>query len=437
MSRLRLFCLLACVGCGEPPRETSVAPAPSPTAPSPAPDPTSDPPASDPPAAPGLPGLEGLEGLDDPGPDLVAPPDVEVSTTLPESGCVVTGAPVRALDGADRPAIVRGVGTYFVAGYVRSGAGEAVAIARLDDGASPRLFVTLPIAHGVAEGARRGAPALSVAADGRLLVAATDADGALLYADLETESVAVAGTLRIVAGTAHADARFAPAVVATAGATVIAWTDGSGTPMRVRLARVDRTGGLLGTNDVTPAAGGAAAPTIGRGDTSPTLYFVDPRISISVVSSVVLGTDGTPGETTVVRPLARAADPASFVAVHAGGAVHLAYVAVGNAGSRAVGLLDAEGSAPPVALVPGLGFGASILVDGVTLGDAAVLVAEAPSAAEPTAPHEVRVRVLAASGALSEPLILPGATEPSIAAGGGSEVVVATLGGYVTRLGCR
>ena len=99
--------------------------------------------------------------------------------------------------------------------------------------------------------------------------------------------------------------------------------------------------------------------------------------------------------------------------------------------------MRARGSEPAVAVVPGLGYGEPISVDGAALGDGAVLVAEAPSAADPAAPHDVRVRAVSADGRLSEALVLGGATEPAVAIGAGGEAAVATSGGYVTRLRCR
>lgn len=441
--------LALALGCGDDTRPASdpppstLAPSTSSAAPEGAtPDePTTPATPTAPTEAPPLVGLEALDELDllDESAAAGGAPTVPLSSGAPtELGCTAIAAPMRVLEGAGRPAIARASAGYVVAAYVRRGAGEAVAIARLDDGRPPSLFATLPIEAPVAEGARRAPPALALAEDGRLLVAATSASGALLYADLEMGSTATADALRTIVADAHADARFPPAIAPTSGATAVAWTDGSATPMRVRVARVGRTGALLDApHDVTPDAGGAAAPSVGRGMSSPTLFVVDPRVSISVVSRAVLAADATPGATEVVRPLARAADPASFVVFGEGAAQRIAYVAVGSSGSRAVGLLRADGSEPPAPVVPGLGFGEPINVDAAALGDAAVLAAEAPSAADPDAPHETRVRVVSADGRLSEPLVLAGATEPAIASAPDGGAVVASTGGYVTRLACR
>lgn len=463
MSLSLALALAPVLGCGEDAaRAGAEAPsAPELSAPTPAGSPTLAGAPAEPTTAPEAPAPHAaLDGLD----DLAAldhldhsassstgegsAPVVEVTTgDAPTFGCAVTAAPVRALDRADRPAISRSSDGYLVASYVRTASGtgvagaaggEAVAIARLNDGRPAALLATLPVEPPVADGARRAAPALAVTSDGRLLVAATDGAGALLFAALELGSAATAGALRVLVPTAHADARFAPAIALTEGAAAVAWTDGSETPMRARLVRVDRTGAILGTAlDLTPEAGGAAAPTVGRGTTTPTLFFVDPRVAISVVSRVTLSADATPSSTAVVRPLARAADPASFVVVGDGERTRIAYAAVGTSGARAVGLLNAHGSEPPVPVVPGLGFGAPISVDGAPLGEGAVLAVEAPSARDPTAPHEVRVRVLAPDGRLSEALVLGGATEPAIATGTAGDAAVATTGGYVTRLRCR
>ena len=184
--------------------------------------------------------------------------------------------------------------------------------------------------------------------------------------------------------------------------------------MRLRLAIVD-AGRVVSTHDVTPVAGGGAAPRFLEGASEPTLLFLDPRVGISVAHRVVLDSEGVPGTTEVQRPLNLAADPPAFAAARVSARTWLAYAAVGNGATRAVGLVDAASTDPPTALVPGLGYGEPLALDAVASGRSVVFATEAPTAAATDAPHEIRLRRVDDRGA-GDPLVLAApATDPTLA----------------------
>jgi hypothetical protein len=197
-----------------------------------------------------------------------------------------------------------------------------------------------------------------------LLVAATDGEGRVLVADLDLGTGATAGSFFARVEDAHADPRFSPVVLRTPdGTRVVLWTDGSGTPMRVRLARLGPTGEVLGSSVISPDGGGAA-PVLGLGETELAIYLVEARIAMSAVHRVTLGADGTPSAPVVARPLSRGAELPAIAVVRAstGTRAHLAYAAVGNLATRAIGLVQTTGTDSPAPLVPGLGYGGALSV---------------------------------------------------------------------------
>jgi hypothetical protein len=213
--------------------------------------------------------------------------------------------------------------------------------------------------------------------------------------------------------------RYAPALAAIDAGTVVAWTTPVGTTAHVRVAVVDAAGVVGEAHDVTPDAGSAAAPIF---DAHGVLYFVDARAGISVVHRVTIAADGTPSMPVVAQPINLAAEPPSFAVVGA----HLGYAAVGNAATRAVGVVTIGATDRPQALVPGLGYGAPLSIDAEPLGTAALFAMEAPTAADASAPHETRARLVLADGSLGDALAIPGATAPRVAVSG-------TVAAIVTR----
>lgn len=384
------------------------------------------------------PALEGLEGLEAPPTEGELAPRTELSAAGPEGAhtCALASESRAVLEHAGRTAIAAGYrGQLFVAAYVREGESESVAIARLLPEGAPELVTRIPLETPVS--ARGAAPGLFATDTSILLVAATDGAGRLLYTEIDMTAGAVAGRFIAQIDDAHADARFAPAILTSSdGTRVVAWTDGSGTPMQVRMARLTATGSVLGSSVISPDGGGAA-PVVGLGESERALYLVEARIAMSAAHRVVLGADGSPSPSVVARPLLRGADLPAIAVVHAprGTRTHLAYAAVGNLATRAIGLVQATGVDSPAPLVAGLGYGGALSVAATALETSVVFAMEAPSAAEPTAPHEVRVRVAADDGTLGPALVLSGQAAPDIAQLG-PLLAVSTHGARITFLRC-
>ncbi len=324
-------------------------------------------------------------------------------------GCALqAAAPTRVLTAGSPPAILASGDSFLVAAYDQNG----VAIVRARPGRPAEPFATIPLEANAPLGA---APAIAHTDELETTLVALDGRGRVLSASFDPTLLAAAPIAREIAPHG-ADRRFPPAIRAIGPRRVIAWTDGSRTPMRLLLAIADRAH-VLAQHDVTPIAGGGAAPVFIEGEREPILMFVDPRAGISVVHRVRLGVDGSPGPIEVARPLNLAAEPPAFSIARATASAHtwIAYAAIGNLATRAVGLVHANGTDEPSALVPGLGYGEPLTIDAVAFTRHIVFAAEAPSAATRDAPHEIRLRVVDDSGA-GDPLVLGGpATDPSLA----------------------
>jgi hypothetical protein len=391
--------------------------------------------AAPPARAPGLEGLEGLEAA--PTEDELAP-RAGLTEARPEAAgtCAVASEPRPVLEGAGLSALAAGPdGALVVAAYVADADGEAVAVARVRPEGPPALLTRILFEGRVAV---RGAPPGLALSSAGLLVAVTDGAGRVLVADLDLSLGAIAGRFFATLDGAHADPRFAPLVHRAAdGTRLVAWTDGASTPMQVRLSRFGPTGEELGVETISPDGGGAA-PVLGLGERAPAIYLVEARVAMSAAHRVALGSDGRPSAPEVARPLLRGAELPSIAVARAasGTRTHLAYAAVGNLATRAIGLVQTTGTDAPSPLVPGLGYGGPITVRAAPLERAVVFAMEAPSAAEPSAPHEVRVRVAGDDGALGPPLVLSGHRAPDVVRHG-ELVAVGTEGARVTFLRCR
>lgn len=438
MRRILPLVLVACLlACGESvPLETTPADPPS----DPSPTSTPDEPTTPPTVPPPLDGLDGLEAPPEPG-ELA--PSAAIDGAAPEGArtCVVASETRGVLPGAGRTAVVAGyLGQAFVAAYVREGESESVAVVRVISGSEPELFTRIALERPVTA-PRGAAPGLSMH-DGTLLLSAIDGGGRLLFGALDASIGGVAGRFTTTIDDAHADARFSPtSSISEDGTRLVAWTDGSGTPMRVRLARIAPSGSVLDAVVVSPDGGGAA-PVFGLGDRARVLYLVEARIAMSAAHRVGIGADGTPAPVEVARPLLRGAELPSIAVVRGaeGTRTHLAYAAVGNLATRAIGLVQTTGTDSPAPLVAGLGYGGAITVRAAPLRRSVVFAMEAPSAAEPTAPHDVRVRVVADDGAMGEPLILTGQIAPAIALVAHDDdvatLVISSEGARVTFVRC-
>jgi hypothetical protein len=379
---------------------------------------------------PSAPPVTDLVGLDDPPP---VPDDAPVAaglhdTAAPAHGCVlVSDGAQRVLEQATAADVID-VGHGFVVAAYLDTQPEALGIARFTPGAAPQLLARVELT-GHLDAARRVAPPiLAHLGETELGVALVDAQGAVRFARFDGASPATAVTLRTV--TEHdADPRFAPALSLVSAGTVVAWSDAHERTLRVRVALVDAPGAVVATHDVVPEAGASAAPVFDGG----LLYTIDPRAGISVVHRTRIADDGTPGTPEVAEPLNLAAEPPAFAIV----GTHLAYAAVGNMATRAVGLVATGSEARPTPLVAGLGYGSPLTLDGLALGGGAALFAmEAPSAAPADAPHEVRLRVAAADGSMGEALVVAGHTAPRIARTDDGLVALATRGALVQVARC-
>ena len=393
------------------------------------------------------PGVEGAGAMEPVGPLLLTAE--QRATHAPAHHCV-TLAPRAARISTERgPAIVRAGGDAFlVAGYAQTAHGPQVYAIRVQaDGHTQPLF-TAPLTPSTSSRPTRlptVPPGLEVQGDRALLVW-VDGDR-LRAAPLAVSAWRGARLLDLGQG---ADARFSPAVALRPQAALVAYTDGSATPMHVRLLRVGLGGDVEARADVTPQGFGAAAPTFAVSTTSesPQLYFLEPRSGTSALYRVEFDADLGPRPATLVRPINSVYEPPRLAVVRSTpGAV--AYTALGNAATTAIGLLPlADASTPPVALLRGSGFGLFGL-DVAALPGAALFAFGAPIAHSTAAPgaappshavHEIHVR-LAAPGPMPELVIARqgGAEAPSIAVGpdGLIALTYAAPGGvYLNWLSC-
>lgn len=369
-----------------------------------------------PPSAP-APEPTDLVGLDEPPP---VPDDVVIGGPLdtraaPAHGCVlVSDAAQPVLEGASAADVLAVDRHFVVAAYV-AGSPETLALARIAPGGAPSPLGRVELG-GSLDASRRIAPPVLARLGGTWIgVGLVDPSGGVRLARFEVGSPAPAISV-VQVSASGADVRYPPALASVDAGTLVAWTEASGTTAHVRVALVDAAGAVAATHDVTPEAGSAAAPVF----VDPTLYVVDARAGISVVHRVPFGADGAPGPTTVAQPINLAAEPPAFAVV----GTHLGYTAVGNVATRAVGVVTMGSSDRAQALVPGLGYGDALSIDAVPLGASGLFAMEAPSAADASAPHESRLRVVAEAGTMGEPTVITGMTAPRLALSGDVVAVV-------------
>lgn len=370
-----------------------------------------------------------LVGLDDPPP---VPDELVVAGPLsdavaPAHGCVLaTDAPQPVLEGASATDAIAVGGGFVVAAY--TGSPEVVALARIAPGGAPSPLGRIELGGSASANRRTAPPVLARLGEATLGVALVDGAGGVRLARFEVGAPAPA--IREVQVTpSGADIRYPLALANVDAGTLIAWTEPSGTTAHVRVALVDAAGVLSSVIDLTPEAGAAAAPVF---DAHGVLYMMDARAGISVVHRTPFGADGAPGETTVAQPLNLTAEPPSFAVV----GTQLAYTAVGNAATRAVGLVTMGSAARARALVPGLGYGGGLMIDAAPLGDAGLFAMEAPSAVDASAPHETRLRVVSADESIGDAITIGGMIEPRIAVASGGIVAIAGRGAGIYWARC-
>lgn len=338
----------------------------------------------------------------------------------PESGCAF-GAPVLVEAEEGWADIAAARGAFVVAGT--AGESETAFVARLDLDGTVRTIARASLDHAVPPGHRRAAPALATRGS-RIAFALADGRRHLLLAELDADRRGTAIAWRTVAE--GASLRFAPALAAFGERWALAWTveDDDSSRVRATLVGDPRTS----VYELRPAAGGAVAPSFVAGSPEPVLVFLDPRAAMSVAHRVSVSASGF-GTPSVARPLNLVAQPPEIAAARAGSAEWIAFTAVGTVATSAVGLARLDASQPPVALIPGTGYG-TLHVGVASLGEErAVFVADAPQAAATGSARELHVRVLARDGALGEPSIVRGpsghASRGRIAHAGGGIVAVA------------
>ena len=358
-----------------------------------------------------------IVGLDEPPPvpdEMLAAGPLLDRTPTAHACVLVTDAAQPVLEGASATDVLALGSSFVLAGYV-AGTPERVDLARIAAGGSPSPLARVDLPGSLAADRRTVPPVLARLGDATVGVGAIDANGGVILMRLPAGELAPVVT-SVQVTTAGADVRYAPALAHVDAGALIAWTEPSGTTAHVRVALVDAAGAVVVIHDVTPEAGAAAAPVF---DTGAVLYAVDARAGISVTHRTAFGQDGMPTPTTVAQPINLAAEPPSFAVVR----THLGYAAVGNAATRAVGLVTLGSSDRARALVPGLGYGGALTMDAVPFGSAALFAMEAPSAADASAPHETRVRVVAGE-TIGEALTIPGLIEPRVASGASAVAVV-------------
>lgn len=371
-----------------------------------------------------------LVGLDDPPPvsdDVIAAGPLS-DRVAPPHGCVLASdAAQPTLEGASAADVLAAGSVFVVAGYV-AGSPEVVALAQIVPGGAPSPLGRIELGGSVDASRRTAPPVLARLGDARIGVGLIDSRGGVRLARFEAG--APAPTIAIVQVTAAgADVRYAPALAHVDAGTLVAWTEAVGTTAHVRVALVDATGAISATHDVTAEAGTAAAPVF---DAEGVLYAIDARAGVSVAHRTRFGSDGVPSPTTVAQPLNLTAEPPSFAVV----GTHLGYAAVGNGAARAVGVVTMGSSDRAQALVPGLGYGGALMIDAARLGTAGLFVMEAPSAADASAPHETRMRVVGADGAIGDAVVIAGVTEPRVAVGAGGIVGIVGRGAGVYWARC-
>ena len=328
------------------------------------------------------------------------PPDVGAEaeeTAAPPRGCAL-GAPLPVPGGAGWTDLVALDDGFLVASLASPGstaAAERLTLARLRGGALRRA-AELDLDYPVPAARREAGPVLA-RREGSVGLVFVDAEARLLFARVDP-----ARPRPVVTSIAEgASLRFRPALAATEDGWVVAWTDARETPMRVFTRTVDPDGRRPSApRDLTPLAGGAAAPTAVLGAAPPTLVFLDPRQATSVSLRAALGSGGF-ARPEVARPVGVVTEPPEIVAARLGGDDWLGYTGIGSLATTAVGIVRLGGTEEPRVLVEGTGYG-RLHVDAAPLGPGAVFVADAPQAAPPTSPRELALAVLGPDGALGE-----------------------------------
>jgi hypothetical protein len=364
-----------------------------------------------------------LEGLEDPvSPDEVVHQAVDVAgqetiaAATPERGCAtITEAPVRVWPRGG-PTRILAVGDRFViAGHApREGGGEDLFLVVASPESQPMPVRTVALDAPMAQSDRTAEPALTAVDDHTLFVAAIDAHARIVAGHVDLGDVLERLVLTQIAE--GADTRFPPVARAVGSVRAVAWTR-RGASMTVELTRVEADLRVDERIVVSPPTMGGTAPAFVAGSDPPELVFIDARAGISPLVRVPLNEDGMPGEARVARPIGTAATHPDIAAAFLPDLALVAFAAVGNMATTAIGVVRVDDDSAAQPLVPGTGYG-DLSVDAARGGASVVFVATAPQSESAESPRVVRVR-RASSHGLDEPLELTGpdgsANYPSIA----------------------
>ena len=347
-----------------------------------------------------------------------------------------TEVPLRIAREAGAPALVAIDETFFAAAYTQEASGESLSLFSFVPGEAARPVQSWTIA--APSRSRSAPPALVHLGARKLGLGFLDGTGQVFFLEVDP---ARPSAQPILVGE-HADMRFPPALALFGTTRVVAYSEFFEGAAHLRVVRLDASGTVLGRHEATSEQGGGAHPSfVVQREAGADLLFLDARRSLSILHRVSLDSSGIPGTPRVARPLSATADPPNFIGMEAGGMHALAYAAVGNMATRAVGLVDmGESGDAPVAVVPGLGYGQALRMTAVARAHDAIIATEAPSAVPADAPHEVRIRTLALDTSghlqLGEVLVLAGRTRPAIATNASEVTAVAVSGGLVHFVLC-
>ncbi len=382
--------------------------------------------------------LMGLACGDDDGPatepvtETEPEPEPEPPPTLT---CTLEGEPVQLAARSGPPAITAVGDAFVVASFGRAeNDGEDFWMARVAPGAEPEELAKVSITESQPE-RHPNAPAALATVDAETVgVAVVGRSGEVSAGRLDLSAEPPALTLAPVENGAR---RTDPPVVVPAGDRLaVAWTQAStyqdirmfyfcGFGRRslpeapeppapthghqVRLALVDADGTVHTRRDATPRVQGAqaVAPVAVDGVDPPAVLFLDPRSGVGTAHRVGVRAEGFI-EPETVRPLSNLRDQTDVAAAAGPGGPWLAYSALGNGATSAIGLVSLADSAAPVPLVPGTGYD-PLYVAGTAIDGAAVFAAEAPR--DTGIAKEIRIRAVNAAGP-GEPLVLADPPEP-------------------------
>lgn len=353
----------------------------------------------------------------------------------PERGCELT-APRKLFDGDAWVDVEASSAGFVVAGVSRTSSGEHVFVFLLAPDAPPRQLARLALSGDASLGHRRAPPALAI--DGsRAALALVDGGRRLLVARFD---VGDAPALSFQTVAEEASLRFRPALAVHGPGFLVAWTRERADGRRVFARGIGADGPTGAPRDLTPAAGGAAAPAFVAGASPPRLLFIDPREATSMTYVVEAGADGL-GTPETARSISLITDPPILAAADFGRADWLVYAGIGSVATTAIGLMSMEGRGPPAPVVAGTGYGV-LFADIARLGAGGIVVADAPQSGSQNAPREVHVRTLDPRGELDPALVLRGPHETGArarVAASGNRVAVAFVeedGAYVVTGAC-